>query len=185
MSAKQQSPRISPLLFLWVAVALVVLLLPDATWQTSLIFATVSAPLFLQLANLIPLRAALFAVAGLGFLCAGYLAFVWYTSGVPQCSSEGCAIAQSSPYATLFFGLPTSTVGVLGYSAVLFALLMPRRYRVWVVAGLAAFGFAVSLFLTYSSVFVLYTTCQWCIGSATAMTSLAILSWRQIVEEFF
>lgn len=172
-------------LTLWVAIAVFGSLLPDASWQTTVIIALVSLPLFLYVTKYINLRLALFLTAALGLSCAGYLATIWYTSGVPQCSSDGCAVAQSSSYAKLFFGIPTSTVGVVGYSLVLLALLLPLETRVWAVAGLAAFGLAVSIFLTYSSIFVLHTTCQWCLGSATAMTSLAWLSWQQINNVLF
>lgn len=181
--------KISWLLFLPLF-ALFVLALPDSTWQTVLITQVVLLPMtfFFFLPGDLErrMRWTLVAVAALGLLCASYLAYNWYTESTVQCSTDGCAIAQSSSYATLFFGIPTSTVGVIGYTLVLLSLLLwSRPGGELLTAALGAFGLAVSWYLTYSSVVVLETTCQWCLGSATAMTAIGILSYIAFVRARF
>lgn len=117
------------------------------------------------------------ALSGLAF--ATYLAIKWGQGVLPQCSSGGCTKAQFSKYGKLFFEIRTTSVGIFGYSLVLLSLLIPGIWGRMATASLATFGFAVSVYLTYSSIFVLDTTCQWCLGSAAAMTTLFILSlWR-------
>ena len=77
----------------------------------------------------------------------------------------------------MFFGVRTALVGIIGYSLVLGSLLLRGNWGRAVGAFLATFGLGVSLFLTYSSVVVLQTTCQWCLGSAAAWSALFVLSW--------
>ena len=38
------------------------------------------------------------------------------------------------------------------------------------------------MYLTFYSVTELQTTCQWCIGSATAMTTIMVLSYWRLVK---
>ncbi len=42
--------------------------------------------------------------------------------------------------------------------------------------GLALVGFLFSMYLTYREAFTIHAYCQWCLGSATVMTLLAILT---------
>lgn len=163
----------------------IILLLPDTTWQTVLITALpwlgfVFFALRQKTNPKIPLLWA--ALWGLGY--ALYLQWSWSQGEVPQCSSAGCSLAQSSEYADMFFGLRTSLVGVIGYSLFLLSLLLRGNTGLLVGSFLAAFGFGISLFLSYSSVAVLGTTCQWCLGSAAAMTTLFVLSWWRMWREY-
>lgn len=120
---------------------------------------------------------ALVALAGLSF--ASYLAIKWASGVLPTCSTGGCATAQYSEGADLFFGIRTTTVGITGYSLVLLSLLIPGNLGRMSTAFLGTFGFGTSMYLTFYSVTELDTTCQWCIGSATAMTTIMALSyWR-------
>ena len=165
---------------IWAGAAWLSTLLPDASWQTGVILAVVSFPALVYfLGQWITLRQGIMLVALLGLACAGYLSYGW-SGGITECATGGCSKAQSSSYATLFFSLPTSMVGVFGYSLILLVNLLPRFPAAIGTALLATFGFAVSLYLTLSSIFVLETTCQWCLGSAMAMTTLLLLTYRRL-----
>lgn len=169
----------SPLLLLGV-----VWLLPDTTWQSFLItqlpwlgFIAVAAWSFRNGFSEGALRGGVLFAAAIGLGYATYLYWSW-SSGVPaQCSTGGCERAQSSEYADLFFGIRTALVGMIGYSLVILSLLLRGNWGRSALAFLATFGFGVSLYLTFSSVTVLQTTCQWCLGSAAAMTTLFVLAW--------
>jgi len=121
------------------------------------------------------------ALAGLAF--ATYLAIKWGQGVAPQCSSGGCAKAQFSKYGRLFFEIRTTSIGIFGYSLVLLSLFLPGLWGRMITAFLATFGFAVSVYLTSASVFVLETTCQWCLGSAAAMTTLLVLSFWRLIRQ--
>lgn len=122
------------------------------------------------------------AVAGLAF--AGYLTYKWNQNVLPECSTGGCAAAQFSKYADMFFGIRTSTVGVYGYSLVLLSLLIPGLWGKVSTWALGLFGFGVSVYLTSSSIFDLGTTCQWCLGSASAMTTILLISSMRLAIEY-
>jgi uncharacterized membrane protein len=118
------------------------------------------------------------ALFGLAF--ASYLTIKWQQQILPECSSGGCSKAQFSKYADMFFGIRTATVGIIGYTLVLFSLLLKGEFGRIITLALATFGFVVSVYLTFSSVFDLETTCQWCLGSASAMTTIFILSLARL-----
>lgn len=168
--------------FIWIPLPLFLLLLPDATWQTVLIAA---APWLVLVVWSLGEKGehrskwAVFLIALLGLGYALYLQISWAAGGIPQCSNEGCAVAQASSYADMFFGIRTSLVGVIGYSLLLLSLLLPGIWSRGAGLLLASFGFATSLFLSFSSVLVLGTTCQWCLGSASAMTALFFISLQR------
>jgi uncharacterized membrane protein len=122
------------------------------------------------------------ALAGLAF--AGYLTYKWNQNALPQCSTSGCATAQASKYSDMFFDIRTSDVGVFGYSLVLLSLFIPGLWGKAATWALSIFGFAVSAYLTASSIFDLETTCQWCIGSAAAMTTILLISSLRIALEY-
>ncbi|MFM8889364.1 MAG: vitamin K epoxide reductase family protein [Solirubrobacterales bacterium] len=123
---------------------------------------------------------ALVALAGMSF--AAYLASKWASGELPTCSTGGCTAAQYSDGADLFFGIRTTTVGLTGYSLVLLSLLVPGNAGRFITAFLGTFGFGTSMYLTFYSVTELETTCQWCIGSATAMTTIMVLSYWRLVK---
>lgn len=115
------------------------------------------------------------ALLGLGISI--YLTYVHYAGIKPVCAvNGGCEKVQSSRYATPG-GVPVALVGLIGYVAILVALLTPdgERSRVALVA-LTALGFGVSLYLTYLELFVIHAICQWCVGSAVLMTGLTAIA---------
>lgn len=171
-----------------IAFGVLVSLLPDTTVEsivitqiplvpvTGLVIYAFFRPDFLS-EKAVKITVALVALAGLSF--ASYLAIKWAAGELPTCSTGGCTAAQYSEGADLFFGIRTTTVGITGYSLVLLSLLVPGNLGRMATAFLGTFGFGTSMYLTFYSVTELNTTCQWCIGSAAAMTTIMALSyWR-------
>ena len=118
-------------------------------------------------------------VALIGFSVAAYLGIAWAADATPICSTGGCGAAENSDGATLFFGIRTTTVGMVGYALVLLSLLIPGNVGRLATAFLGTFGFATSVYLTYYLASTFETSCQWCLGSGAAMTTIFALSyWR-------
>ena len=171
-----------------VAFGVLVSLLPDTTVESIVITQIPLVPVtglviyrFFRPGELpekaVKITTALVALAGLSF--ATYLAVKWAAGELPTCSTGGCTAAQYSEGADLFFGIRTTTVGITGYSLVLLSLLIPRNPGRFATTFLGTFGFGTSMYLTSYSVLTLETTCQWCLGSAAAMTTIMALSyWR-------
>ena len=122
---------------------------------------------------------ALVALAGLSF--AIYLGVSWNDgASTATCSvGGGCSAAETSDGATLFFGIRTTTVGMIGYSLVLLSLLIPGNLGRMATAFLGTFGFGTSAYLTTYLATEFNTSCQWCLGSSAAMTTIfALAYWR-------
>lgn len=178
----------------WVAVlvlaGLIVSLLPETTKWSILITQLPLIPVtglviyrFLRPEEGLQERAlkitiALVALVGLAF--AVYIGLSWGGGGSNAvCSTGGCNAAETSDGAKLFFGIRTTTVGMVGYSLILLSLLVPGNVGRLTTAFLGTFGFATSVYLTHYLATEFNTSCQWCLGSAFAMTTLFALSyWR-------
>ena len=121
-------------------------------------------------------RAASMLVAVIGLGIATYLTVVHYAGGSPVCAiAHGCATVQKSRYAELA-GVPVALLGLLGYVAILASLARDDETARTVSAFLAIGGLAFSGWLTYVEVFKLHAICIWCVGSASCMALLAILT---------
>lgn len=104
-------------------------------------------------------------------------------------SAFKCDLVQNSIYSTLA-GIPISYLGLIGYVALLIALLLDgrvtffTRYGATIAFGLSLFGFLYSGYLTSIEAFVLHAWCAWCLGSAILMTGIfslsAVRAWRTI-----
>ena len=126
---------------------------------------------------------ALVALAGLSF--AIYLGATWATGGTPTCSAGGgCSAAETSNGATLFFGIRTTTVGMVGYSLILLSLLVPGNLGRISTAFLGTFGFGTSAYLTTYLATEFQTSCQWCLGSSVAMTTIFALAYWRLAQFF-
>jgi uncharacterized membrane protein len=126
------------------------------------------------------LRVAALTASLLGVAIAGYLTYVHYSGLQPFCagSGHGCERVQSSVYAQLA-GIPVALLGLAGYVAIVAAVLAPGELPRLISAGLAVSGFGFSVYLTYLELNVVDAICQWCVGSALLMTTLAMLTvWR-------
>jgi uncharacterized membrane protein len=121
------------------------------------------------------LRPAAIVVAVVGLAISAYLTVVHYAGAEPVCAiAHGCATVQQSDYAQLA-GVPVALLGVLGYLALLAALVRDGEAERLAAAGIAFAGFGFSLWLTYVEVARLEAICIWCVGSAICMTILAAI----------
>lgn len=124
----------------------------------------------------------LLALAGLGV--AGYLTFIENQGIAAVCGPVGdCNSVQSSPYAYLFGVLPVGLLGLIGYLGILGAWIVGERlYPRWkafawlAIFGMALFGTAFSIYLTYLEPFVINAVCIWCLSSAVIITLILVLS---------
>ena len=122
------------------------------------------------------MRAAAIGVALAGLGIATYLTIVHYSGGDPVCAvAHGCATVQQSDYAALA-GVPVALLGVLGYLAILAALVVDGEAGRSAAAFLSLGGLAVSGWLTYVEVGILDAICIWCVGSAICMALLSALT---------
>ena len=116
----------------------------------------------------------LLTLAGIGI--AAYLTYVHYRGLSPICAiNEGCEKVQSSSYAKVG-GVPVPLIGLIGYIAILASLLVRGVAARLATAGMALGGFAFSVYLTGLELFEIHAICQWCVGSAIVMTSIALLA---------
>jgi len=115
-----------------------------------------------------------------GFGVAGYLAFVELTQVQAVCGPVGdCNTVQQSEYAMLFGVLPIGLLGMVGYVMILitWGISQTTNQRLAAFAalaqqGMAVFGVAFSIYLTFLEPFVIGATCAWCLTSALIMTTL-------------
>ena len=123
-------------------------------------------------------------LAMLGIGVAGYLLYVETTGTNAVCGPTGdCNAVQDSPYAKLFGILPVGLLGVVGYAAILVSWLLaefgsPGLTKIFnlLIWGMAWFGVAFSIYLTFLEPFVIGATCMWCIASAIFITLIFIAS---------
>lgn len=134
------------------------------------------------------------ALAAVGLGVAVYMAYVESAEVAAVCGPVGdCNAVQQSPYAKLF-GVPLGILGMLGYVVILllwgwgalraFAAKTsvgknkPSQgmLPVWLLFGVASFGTAFSMYLTFLEPFVIGATCAWCLTSAVIMTAIFVLA---------
>jgi uncharacterized membrane protein len=126
-------------------------------------------------------------LAFLGTADSLYLSYIKLTSGDLACSAlgGGCGIVNSSYYAYVG-GVYVGYIGLVGYVAILAALLLEKRIGLLqqhgklLVGGMTMFGFLFSGYLTAVEAFILHQWCQWCVISAIIMTLLFGLSLARL-----
>jgi uncharacterized membrane protein len=122
------------------------------------------------------LHRALLVLTFVGIGIAGYLTYVHYRGFAPVCAFHGgCEKVQASKYAKVG-GVPVPLIGLIGYVSILGTLLVRGELARLATAGLAIFGMLFSGYLTFLELFTIHALCQWCLGSATVMTLIAVLA---------
>ena len=120
------------------------------------------------------------ALVGLGV--AGYLTALKLggTQAFLCRGGSGCDLVQASRYSVLA-GVPTAMWGAGIYVAIAVLAAMPRTARRWQAAFMLVSGaVAFSLYLTYISIFVIGSTCPYCLASgAIAVALLVAMLWRR------
>jgi uncharacterized membrane protein len=122
------------------------------------------------------LHRALVVLALVGIGIASYLTYVHYEGLSPICAvGHGCEKVQASRYAKVG-GVPVPLIGLVGYVAILISLFVRGEMARLATAGMAIGGFAFSVYLTSLELFEIHAICQWCVGSAVVMTTIAVLA---------
>jgi uncharacterized membrane protein len=129
------------------------------------------------------LHRALLVLTFVGIGIASYLTYVHYNGLAPICAvGHGCEKVQSSRYAKVG-GVPVPLIGLAGYLGILGSLLLRGELARLATAGMAYVGVAFSGYLTFLELFRIHAICQWCVGSATVMTAIAVLGTIRVLRE--
>jgi uncharacterized membrane protein len=137
----------------------------------------------------VPIRTVLFmfVFALIGFIDAAYLTIEHFRGIIPPCSlTADCDLVLTSSYSVIF-GIPVALFGALYYLVILvglFSYLDTKRtaFLKWTLL-ITIFGLLASFCLIYIQVFVLYSYCTYCIGSALISTILFIMA-MEIIEKY-
>jgi len=128
------------------------------------------------------LRRAMIVLTLIGIGIASYLTYVHYKGLSPICAiNQGCEKVQSSKYAKVG-GVPVPVIGLVGYVAIFVSLMVRGELARLATAVMTIGGFAFSLYLTSLELFRIHAICQWCVGSAIVMTSLAVLATIRVLR---
>ena len=128
------------------------------------------------------LRRAMIVLTLVGIGIASYLTYVHYKGLSPICAiNQGCEKVQSSKYAKVG-GVPVPVIGLIGYVAIFVSLMVRGELARLATAIMTIGGFAFSLYLTSLELFRIHAICQWCVGSAIVMTSLAVLATIRVLR---
>jgi len=128
------------------------------------------------------LRRAMIVLTLIGIGIASYLTYVHYKGLSPICAiNQGCEKVQSSKYAKVS-GVPVPVIGLVGYVAIFVSLMVRGELARLATAIMTIGGFAFSLYLTSLELFRIHAICQWCVGSAIVMTSLAVLATIRVLR---
>lgn len=112
-------------------------------------------------------------LATLGLAIATYIAIADSGGGSPVCvgGSHGCETVADSSYSHLL-GVNVAIFGVVGYLLLLASALLRGDGARMAGFAISLVGFGYSVYLTYLELFQIEAVCQWCVGSAIAMTLL-------------
>jgi uncharacterized membrane protein len=128
------------------------------------------------------LRTAAVALCVLGLGIAGYLTYVHYAGVSPVCEiAHGCEKVQTSEWSEVA-GVPVALLGLLGYAAILAAVLVRGETALVAAAGAALVGAGFSAYLTYREVFTIHAICIWCVASAVLMVALAAVTTARLLR---
>lgn len=128
------------------------------------------------------LHRAMLILTLVGIGIASYLTYVHYKGLSPICAlNQGCEKVQSSRYAKVG-GVPVPLIGLIGYVAIFVSLLIRGELARLATAAMTIGGFAFSVYLTSLELFRIHAICQWCVGSAIVMTSLAALATIRVLR---
>ncbi len=135
-----------------------------------------------------PMTTAILVFTTIGFAIAAYTTAVHYIGpGALICTAakagheSSCEQVQFSQWNNVA-GIPVSVLGLIGYFVLLTSLRVRGDLGRAIGFGTALIGFLFSLYLTYREAFTLHEYCEWCLGSATCMTILMILTAVRFVR---
>ncbi len=127
------------------------------------------------------LRKILIGLSVLGLLDAIYLTYVKLVEDGVCAVGGGCAIVNTSPYASLW-GIPIAAIGGGAYLVMLVVLLLEERNDFFaingslIVFGLSLIGVLYSVYLTYLELYVIHAICPFCVISAVILVAMLVVS---------
>ena len=119
----------------------------------------------------------------IGIINALYLTWV-HISSTGQCISGNCNAVLASTYST-FLTIPISVFGISLFVALIYLNSNTTEIiedRPWWTSFLSFLGLITSLFLTFIQVTQISTICPFCIISALLITTIFILSLKELKE---
>lgn len=131
------------------------------------------------------LRKILIALSILGILDAAYLTYVKVMEDGVCAVGGGCAIVNTSPYASLW-GIPIAAIGGAAYLVMLIVLLLEERSDFFaingglIVFGLSLIGVLYSVYLTYLELYVIHAICPFCVISAVILLAMLVISIMRV-----
>lgn len=122
-------------------------------------------------------------LAVLGLLDAVYLTWVKLTEHEVVCIQGlgNCNTVNQSVYSA-WNGIPIALIGALGYAAIILLIYFETKFDFLIengriiIFGLSLVGVLYSIYLTYLEIAVIKAICPYCVGSATAMMLIFILT---------
>lgn len=127
----------------------------------------------------------IFLLAVIGFFIALYVFWGYVRQSSILCLNSGCEIVRKSPYSYIF-GIPIPGIGLVGYIGIIILAfsrtLFSSKKLLYILVGIAGFGFLLTAYFTFIEVFVIGAVCMWCVISAVIMTSIfifSLMSFRQ------
>ena len=132
---------------------------------------------------------ALVALSILGLLVSIYMTIYKVTSNNALCLGSGdCHTVNASRYSEVN-GIPVAVLGVIGYAAILAALLLEsrnnffRRNGTLLVFGMALTGFLFTVWLIYVEIALINALCPFCITSQITMTIIFFLAVIRLIRQ--
>ena len=128
-------------------------------------------------------------LAILGVLVSIYMTIYKLTDNPIMClGNGGCSTVNSSRYAEVYH-IPVAAIGIIGYLAILAALLLEHRNAFFgangtiLIFGLALVGFLFTVYLVYVEFALIHALCPFCVTSQITMTVLFILAVIRLVRQ--
>jgi len=125
----------------------------------------------------------------LGGLVSIYMTIFKLTENQSMClGNGGCSVVNNSIYSEVY-GIPVSVIGILGYAALVAALLLAQQgpfmedNGLLVIFGLALVGFLFSAYLVYVEIALIHALCPFCITSQVSITVIFVISVIRLVRE--
>ncbi|UYN91239.1 MAG: vitamin K epoxide reductase family protein [Anaerolineales bacterium] len=134
------------------------------------------------------LRKILIGLSILGFVNAAYLTYVKLVEDGVCAVGGGCAIVNTSPYASLW-GIPIAAIGGAAFLTMLIVLLLEERSDFFaingslIVFGLSLIGVLYSAYLTYLELYVIHAICPFCVVSAIILVAMLVVSILRVRNE--
>jgi uncharacterized membrane protein len=100
----------------------------------------------------------------------------------------GCSVVNASPYSEIY-GIPVAAVGLIGYLAILAALILENFSTFFkengplLEFGMGLVGVVYSAYLTYLEFYVIHAVCPFCVASAIAITLCFVFALIRMIKQ--